>query len=89
MITSARDDRAEAAQLSGAARAAEPALGSAVSLPATAQRPVLLVNVGEWLSLFAIAALTLQPLFGGITAAAFLGLGGLLALSQWRHSGRR
>ena len=44
------------------------------------------LNIGEMLSFLALAALTLEPLFGTIAAAGFLAIGVLLLLSQPAHT---
>lgn len=44
------------------------------------------VNIGEVLALVSLASLTLEPLLGSAAAAAFLGTGALLLLSQPLHS---
>lgn len=46
----------------------------------------LVVNAGAVLALVAIGALSLEPLFGTMAAAAFLALGTLLIVSQPLHS---
>jgi exopolysaccharide production protein ExoQ len=46
----------------------------------------IVINIGAVLALLALAALSLEPLFGTMAAAAFLALGTLLIISQPMHS---